>query len=95
VPPEALRVRPGPSPDGGSAVDLGQGRVTDVVDLGRAIEVVVELSSGVELRARTLKAPDLSVGDSCRVETDPEAVSVWPEQAVTGIGATGAPATAS
>jgi ABC-type Fe3+/spermidine/putrescine transport system ATPase subunit/ABC-type sulfate transport system permease component len=84
--PEALRVRPESSPSDadGSAVDLGQGRVTDVVDLGRVIEVVVELSSGVELRARTLKAPDLSVGDTCRVETDPEAVSVWPEQAVTG-----------
>jgi len=97
APPEALRVRPGPSPsDGGRpVVDLGQGRVTDVVDLGRVIEVVVELSSGVELRARTLTAPDLSVGDTCRVEADPEAVSVWPEQAVTGIGATGAPAAAS
>jgi ABC-type Fe3+/spermidine/putrescine transport system ATPase subunit len=85
VPPEALRVRPGPSPSGadGSIVDLGQGRVTDVVDLGRAIETVVELSSGIELRARTLTVPGLSVGAACRVETDTEAVSVWPEQAVT------------
>ena len=45
VPPEALRVRPGPSPSGatGSTVDLGRGRVTDVVDLGRTVEVVVVL----------------------------------------------------
>jgi ABC-type Fe3+/spermidine/putrescine transport system ATPase subunit len=86
VPPEALRVRPGPSPSGadGSTVDLGQGRVTDVIDLGRTIEVVVELSSGIELRARTLEMADLSVGATCWVETDTEAVSVWPEQAVTG-----------
>ncbi|MGH3191558.1 MAG: ATP-binding cassette domain-containing protein [Streptosporangiaceae bacterium] len=81
VPPEALRVRPGPSPsDGsGSTVDLGRGRVTDVVDLGRTVEVVVELSSGIELRARTPEVPDLSVGAACRVETDREAVSIWSE----------------
>jgi hypothetical protein len=52
--------------------------VTDVVDLGRTVEVVVRLSSGIELRARTLEVPDLTVGTACRVETDAEAVSVWP-----------------
>jgi ABC-type sulfate/molybdate transport systems ATPase subunit/ABC-type sulfate transport system permease component len=88
VPPEALRVRPGPSPAGanGSTVDLGQGQVTDVVDLGRTVEVVVMLPTGIELRARTLEVPDLSVGAACRVETAPEAVSVWPKPAVTGTG---------
>jgi len=86
VPPEALRVRPGPSPSGanGSAVDLGRGRVTDVVDLGRTVEVVVVLSSGIELRARTLEVPDLSVGAACQVETDADAVSVWLKSEVTG-----------
>jgi len=81
VPAEALRVRSGPSPSGanGSAVDFGQGRVSDVIDLGRTVEVVVALSSGIELRARTLEVPDLSVGAACRVETDAEAVSVWSE----------------
>jgi ABC-type Fe3+/spermidine/putrescine transport system ATPase subunit/ABC-type sulfate transport system permease component len=86
VPPEALRVRPGSSPSGvnGSPVDLGQGQVTDIVDLGRSVEVVVLLSSGIELRARALALPDLSVGDACRVETDTDAVSVWPAPTVTG-----------
>jgi ABC-type sulfate/molybdate transport systems ATPase subunit/ABC-type sulfate transport system permease component len=86
VPPEALRVRAESSPSGasGSAVDLGPGRVTDVVDLGRTVEVVVKLSSGIELRARTLEVPNLSVGAACRVETDREAVSVWSEPTVTG-----------
>jgi ABC-type Fe3+/spermidine/putrescine transport system ATPase subunit/ABC-type sulfate transport system permease component len=81
VPPEALRVRPEPSPpDGdGRAVDLGPGRVTDVIDLGRTVEVVVLLSCGIELRARTLEVPDLAVGAACRVRTNAEAVSVWPE----------------
>ena len=86
VPPEAVQVRPGPSPSGGngSTVDLGPGRVTDIIDLGRTVEVVVVLSSGIELRARTLVVPDLSVGAACRVETDRRAVSVWSESAVTG-----------
>ena len=85
VPPEALRVRQGPSASGGreSMIDLGRGQVTDIVDLGRTVEVVVVLPSGVELRARTLELPDLSVGAACRVETDREAVSVWSKPAVT------------
>jgi ABC-type sulfate/molybdate transport systems ATPase subunit/ABC-type sulfate transport system permease component len=86
VPAEALRVRSGPSPSGanGSAVDFGLGRVADVIDLGRTVEVVVALSSGLELRARSLEMPGLSVGAACRVETDKEAVSVWSEPAVAG-----------
>jgi ABC-type Fe3+/spermidine/putrescine transport system ATPase subunit len=85
VPPEALRIRPGPgrSAANGSAVDLGRGRVTDIIDLGRTVEVVVALSSGIELRARTLNLPDLSVGADCRVETDADAVSVWSEPSAT------------
>jgi molybdate transport system permease protein len=81
VPPEAVRVRPGQSPPGaGRAImDLGPGVVTDVIDLGRTVEVVLELASGVELRARTFELPDLSVGAACRVETEADAVSVWPQ----------------
>ena len=89
VPPEALRVRPSSSAgngarvDGagshGAAVDLGPGLVTDIIDLGRAVEVVVSLTSGTELRSRTLDLPDLTVGAACRVETDAAAVSAWPE----------------
>jgi molybdate transport system permease protein len=86
VPPEALRIRAGSSPPsaGGSVVDLGQGRVTDVIDLGRAVEVVVELSGRIELRARVPDLPDLIVGAACWVDTEAEAVSVWSEPTVTG-----------
>jgi ABC-type Fe3+/spermidine/putrescine transport system ATPase subunit/ABC-type sulfate transport system permease component len=85
VPPEALRVRPGSSTSAanGSAVDLGAGRVSDIVDLGRTVELVVTLASGPEVRARTLDAPDLSVGAACQVETDTDAVSVWSVPALT------------
>jgi ABC-type Fe3+/spermidine/putrescine transport system ATPase subunit len=84
VPPEALRVRQRPSPSDANqlTVDLGQGTVTDVIDLGRTVEVVVMLSSGIELRSRTLELPDLEVGTACRLETDREAVSVWPAPGV-------------
>ena len=58
--------------------------MTDVIDLGRTVEVVVGLSSGIEIRARTLEVPDLSVGAACQVETDADAVSVWSEPAVNG-----------
>lgn len=86
VPPEALRVRSGPSRTAanGSAVDFGEGSVTDVVDLGRSVEIVVAMSSGLELRARTLELPELSVGAACRVETETEAVSVWAEPEIFG-----------
>jgi ABC-type sulfate/molybdate transport systems ATPase subunit len=81
VPPESLRICSGPSPPGanGPVADFGEGRVTDVIDLGRTVEAVVALSSGLELHARTLEVPDLSVGAACWVEADMEAVSVWPE----------------
>ena len=84
VPPEALRISPALAPAGatGSAVDLGNGRVTDIIDLGRTVEVVVQMSSGIELRARCLDLPDLSIGAACRVETGSEAVSVWSKEAV-------------
>jgi hypothetical protein len=96
VPPEAVWIRPSPQQPGangttirgpaagGPVVDLGPGQVTDVIDLGRAVEVVVSLASGIELRSRALGVPDLSVGAACRVESDASAISVWAEPAVTG-----------
>jgi ABC-type sulfate/molybdate transport systems ATPase subunit/ABC-type sulfate transport system permease component len=84
VPAEAVRVRPetaqARADSDGSSVDLGRGRVSDIIDLGRTVELVVELATGGELRARAVELPDLSVGVACRVETDATAVSVWPGQ---------------
>jgi len=78
VPPAAVRVRRESSPpEGGARVDLGPGEVIDIIDLGRAVEVVVALAAGGEIRSRILDLPDLMIGAGCRVETDPDAVSVW------------------
>jgi ABC-type sulfate/molybdate transport systems ATPase subunit/ABC-type sulfate transport system permease component len=81
VAPESIRVHPEITTSSveRSAVDLGRGRVTDVVDLGRSVEVVVVLDSGDEIRARTRELPDLIVGIRCGVEADSEGVSVWPQ----------------
>jgi ABC-type sulfate/molybdate transport systems ATPase subunit/ABC-type molybdate transport system permease subunit len=92
VPPEALRVRPEPEPatagtagpagkTTGSLLELGRGRVTDIIDLGRSVEVLVALDAGGELKARTLELPDLVVESACRVSTDAGAVSVWAQAA--------------
>jgi ABC-type sulfate/molybdate transport systems ATPase subunit/ABC-type sulfate transport system permease component len=90
VAPEALRVRPAGSAGGadGRPGDLGPGRVTDIIDLGRTVEVVVVLTGGIELRARTREIPDLQVGDHCHVAADTDAVSTWevPAAPVTGTG---------
>jgi len=84
VPPEAVQVSPdgSPSRSGPATVDLGHARVTDIVDLGRSVEIVVELVGGRELRARVLELPDLTIGVACRLQTDADAVSVWPVPAV-------------
>lgn len=82
VPPEALRVSVGPASAGsnGNSIDLGRGRVADIIDLGRTVEVVVSTAAGGELHARTLELPDLTVGSNCHVETAADAVSVWPQR---------------
>jgi ABC-type sulfate/molybdate transport systems ATPase subunit/ABC-type sulfate transport system permease component len=79
VPPEAVQISPdNPSiPPAPSAVDLGRGRVSDIIDLGRSVEIVVKLARGGELRARTLQLPALTIGAACRAHTDADAVSVW------------------
>jgi molybdate transport system permease protein len=82
VAPEALRVSI-PSPNGGvttDGVDLGAGRVRDVIDLGRTVEVVVALAGNLELRARSVESLDLEVGAECRVAAPADAISVWPTE---------------
>jgi ABC-type sulfate/molybdate transport systems ATPase subunit/ABC-type sulfate transport system permease component len=79
VPPEAVRVRAENSTSSadGSGVALGPGEVTDIIDLGRSVVVLVRTAGGRELRSLSRGLGEVSVGARCRVETDPDAVSVW------------------
>jgi molybdate transport system permease protein len=54
--------------------------VIDVADLGAIVTAVVRLDGGPELRVRTTDAIELRVGDPCRIDLDPNAVSVWPRE---------------
>jgi ABC-type sulfate/molybdate transport systems ATPase subunit/ABC-type sulfate transport system permease component len=64
-----------------STLELGGGRVIDIIDLGRSVEILVSLEDGSEIRARNPHLPDLRVGAACRVHTDADAVSVWSQTA--------------
>jgi ABC-type sulfate/molybdate transport systems ATPase subunit/ABC-type sulfate transport system permease component len=79
VPPEAVRVRAegSTSPGDSSALQLGRGQISDIIDLGRSVRVLVRLHDGRELRSQSLELPDVTVGAACTVETDRDALSVW------------------
>lgn len=51
--------------------------ISDVIDLGFAHELTISLSSTVELTVRASEAPQLTIGESVRVEIAPEDVTVW------------------
>jgi len=77
--PEGFQVTP---PLAGRAtppgtVDLGTGVVTEIIDLGRVIELTVAVRPGLELRARSMSDPGLTLGSACRVAVAGDAVSVW------------------
>ena len=58
-------------------VDLGAGIVTEVIDLGRVIELTVEIRPGLELRTRSVADLGLAPGSTCHVGVDADAVSAW------------------
>jgi hypothetical protein len=51
--------------------------VTEVIDLGRVIELTLEVGSGLELRARSLVDLGLAPGATCHVGVDADALSFW------------------
>jgi molybdate transport system permease protein len=51
--------------------------VLDSVDLGGLTAALVRLEGGPELRVRTTAPVDLAVGSRCRVDLDPDAITVW------------------
>ncbi len=84
--PERVRVR---APSGEFVNEEGalRGSVVDVADGGTRYDVLVRLDSGAEMLARVDDAP--TTGESCYLELDGAAVSLWPRGSDT---ATRAPA---
>jgi molybdate transport system permease protein len=54
------------------------GTLVDVADVGTAVDLFVEVSDEFELQVRTSDPVELRVGDQCRVEFSPDAVTFWP-----------------
>jgi ABC-type sulfate/molybdate transport systems ATPase subunit/ABC-type sulfate transport system permease component len=52
--------------------------VDDVADIGTITTLTVRLPGGPELRVRTTDPGELSPGDTCHVDLDPAAITLWP-----------------
>jgi ABC-type Fe3+/spermidine/putrescine transport system ATPase subunit/ABC-type sulfate transport system permease component len=76
VPPEQIRIVA--SGDGGFA---HRATVSDVIDLGTTVEIVVQLEGGLELTLHTADPRVAAAGDSCLVHLDPAGISAWPATA--------------
>jgi molybdate transport system permease protein len=55
------------------------GTVTDVADVGTAVDVFISLTLHLEIQARVVGQVDLEAGSPCHVELPTEAITVWPE----------------
>lgn len=78
VPPEALLLAPVPGDAAAPGLlELGGGLVSDLIELGRTIEVTVRLDAGPQLRVRTIADPGVVPGSRCVLRTEPDAVSLW------------------
>jgi molybdate transport system permease protein len=63
-----------PPPD----VSALRGRLSDVADVGTAVDLFVAIGPEVELQVRVAEPVDLAVGDRCTVLVPAGAVSLWP-----------------
>ena len=54
-----------------------RGTLSDVADVGTAYDLFLSVGDGLEIHARTWGSLDVDVGSRCRVELDPEAISLW------------------
>jgi molybdate transport system permease protein len=52
--------------------------VEDVADFGTTTTMTVRLSGGPELRVRTTEPGGTAPGDTCGVDLDPAAITLWP-----------------
>ncbi|MHB8275445.1 MAG: ABC transporter ATP-binding protein/permease, partial [Dermatophilaceae bacterium] len=52
--------------------------VTDIADIGTLTTLTLQLADGPELRARTTDTLCLDAADTCRVDLNPDNITVWP-----------------
>ncbi len=70
VTPSEVRARPD--------VSALRGRLSDLADVGTALDLFVTVGADVELQVRVAGPVELSVGDECAVLVPADAVSLWP-----------------
>lgn len=69
------------SPAGSYAAEI-----LDVADLGSVTAAIVRLAGGPELRVRSIKPIPGAIGSSCRLDLDPDAITVWAEESLAPAG---------
>jgi ABC-type sulfate/molybdate transport systems ATPase subunit/ABC-type sulfate transport system permease component len=57
------------------------GMITDVADIGTAVDLFVALTGTIELQVRTTTHVEFQVGESVALELPPEAITLWPDTA--------------
>jgi ABC-type Fe3+/spermidine/putrescine transport system ATPase subunit/ABC-type sulfate transport system permease component len=55
------------------------GTFTDIADVGTAVDLFISLTEHLEIQARTADQVEFEVGDECRVDLPPEAITLWPD----------------
>ena len=53
------------------------GIVSDIADVGTAVDYFISVTAELEIQARTPDLIDLQVGDRCRIVLAPDAISLW------------------
>jgi ABC-type Fe3+/spermidine/putrescine transport system ATPase subunit/ABC-type sulfate transport system permease component len=76
------------SSDGGLS-HLLAGTLTDVADVGTAVDLLVAIAPDLEIQARVQSPIDLRVGEHCHVVLPLEAISVWAMPSVPLYGPSG------
>ena len=79
VRPEQVSVSAAPHGAPASPASLA-GVVADIADVGTAVDHFVELAPGLEIQVRTPDPRGLVVGQACRVDVAPGAITLWPSE---------------
>jgi molybdate transport system permease protein len=82
--PERISISGDSSPRDRDWIDpsvVVQGTVSDMADVGTAVDYFVALNADIELQVRLAEPIELQVGDACRVVMASEAISLWPAPA--------------